>query len=217
MKMYFVKTPRFFQRLFPALTWQIPTKEKSLFLTFDDGPTPHITPWVLRQLAKYEAKASFFMLGENAARYPHIYHKVKEAGHSIGSHGYKHLSGWNTDDEEYFRNATKCNRQLSTTLFRPPYGRLKPKQVNFLAQRYRIIMWDVLSGDFDSKITPDQCLSNVLQHAESGSIVVFHDSAKARENLYYSLPKVLEYFAARSYTFKALTASAGVKSKLKSA
>ncbi len=209
--MYFIKTPRFFQKLFPSLTWKIPTKEKVLFLSFDDGPIPQITPWVLRQLAKYDAKATFFMVGENAAKYPHLYHKVKEAGHAIGNHSYNHLSGWVTDNPLYFRNVAKCARQISTKLFRPPYGRLKPKQIQHLSERYRIIMWDVLSADFDPAVSQKQCFENVIHHAEPGSIIVFHDNKKAKENLYFALPKVLEYFSTKGYVFRALEDPATAK------
>ena len=215
--MYFIKTPRFFQKLFPKLTWKIPTVDKKLYLTFDDGPIPQITPWVLRQLAKYDAKATFFMVGENAANYPHLYHKVKEDGHAIGSHSYNHLSGWITENSTYYRNVAKCARQLSTKLYRPPYGRMRPKQANHLSGLYRIVMWDVLSGDFDTDISPKQCLQNVLDHAEAGSIIVFHDNIKAKERLYYALPKVLKHYTDLGYRFEVLQESVIQKTKLKSA
>ena len=203
--MYFVKTPRIIQEMFPGFIWNIPSAgHKTLYLTFDDGPTPHITNWVLKQLAEYDAKASFFCVGEQIAKHPHIMKKVREQGHAVGSHTYAHESGWATDHHAYMRSARKTARMIDSDLFRPPFGRVKPSQAKALNEQFRVVMWDVMSGDFDASITPDQCFHNVADRAESGSIIVFHDSVKARKNLFYTLPKVLEHFTKLGYSFEPL-------------
>lgn len=202
--MYLVKTPKFIQELFPNFTWKIPAKEKVLYLTFDDGPIPDVTPWVVEQLAQYDAKATFFCVGNNIAKHPEVFEQVKAAGHSIGNHTYNHLNGWSSDNLPYFHNIRHCANLTKTILFRPPYGKLRPRQTQFLLRHYRIVMWDVLSGDFDPNITEEQCLLNVTGNVEPGSIVVFHDSLKAEEKLRYALPKALAYFAEQGYRFEAL-------------
>ena len=202
--MYFIKSPQFVRNLFPNFTWQIPTDEKRLFLTFDDGPVADVTPWVLRTLSDYDAKATFFCVGDNIRKYPQIFAQIREEGHSVGNHTFNHLNGWATENIPYFHNVRHCATLVNSELFRPPYGRLKPKQAQFLQRHYRVVMWDVLSGDFDPAISPQQCFKNVANHAEPGSIVVFHDSLKARERLEYALPKVLEHFSALGYRFEAL-------------
>ncbi len=202
--MYLVKTPRFIQNLFPNFTWKIPTKEKVLYLTFDDGPIPEVTPWVLEQLDKFNAKGTFFCVGENVEKNPNVFEQVKEAGHSVGNHTYSHLNGWGEDNIPYFHNVRRCAGLVKSELFRPPYGRLMPKQIQFLQRHYRIIMWDVLSGDFDQNLSREQCLKNVLTHAKAGSVVVFHDSLKAKDRLEYVLPKVLKHFVQKGYRFEAL-------------
>ncbi len=203
--MYLVKTPRFIQELFPHFTWKIPSTEKELYLTFDDGPIPEVTPWVLDQLAEYRAKATFFCVGDNIEKHPDVFQEVVRQGHALGNHTYHHLNGWASDNLAYFHNVRHCATQVNSVLFRPPYGRLKPKQAQFLSRNYRIVMWDVLSGDFDQQLTPEQCLANVLNHAGAGSIVVFHDSTKAMPRLQYTLPRVLEHFAAAGFKFRTLS------------
>ena len=202
--MYLVKTPRVIQNLFPNFTWKVPTDEKIIYLTFDDGPNPDVTPWVLEQLATYNAKATFFSIGENVKQFPEVFQQVTEAGHTTGNHTYNHVSGWASDNIPFFHNARRCARLVNSTLFRPPFGRLKPKQAQFIQRHYRIVMWDVLSGDFDQNITKEKCLKNVIKNAEKGSIIVFHDSAKAKDKLQYVLPKVLAHFAAQGYIFEQL-------------
>ena len=203
--MYLTRTPHFIQNLFPNFIWRIPNSEKKIFLTFDDGPIPEITPWVLDQLDQYNAKATFFCVGENVIKHPNILHKVIKRGHSIGSHTNNHLSGWGTENVPYFHNVRRGATLVKSALFRPPYGRLKPSQLPFLMRHYYIIMWDVLSGDFDTKLTKERCLQNVLQHTSSGSIIVFHDSLKAKEKMMYSLPVVLSEFTAKGYQFEAIS------------
>lgn len=202
--MYLVKTPKFIQNLFPILTWRIPTAEKVLYLTFDDGPIPDITPWVLDTLKQYDAKGTFFCVGENAAQHPEVLDQVISEGHSIGNHTHQHLNGWATENIPYFHNVRKCAKLIPSNLFRPPYGRISPKQAQFLQRHYRVVMWDVLSGDFDQSLAPEQCLNNVVSKAGPGSIVVFHDSLKSEKNLKYALPRVLEYFSGQGYRFEAL-------------
>jgi peptidoglycan/xylan/chitin deacetylase (PgdA/CDA1 family) len=202
--MYLVKTPKFIQELFPNFTWRIPSQEKVLYLTFDDGPIPEVTPWVLEQLAAYNAKATFFCVGENIQQHPKVFQQVVDAGHAIGSHTFNHMNGWITDNLPYFHNVRHAANLTKTVLFRPPYGKLRRRQTQFLLRHYRIVMWDILSGDFDPSISKEQCLNNVTRHAEPGSIVVFHDSLKAKDKLQYALPRALAYFAEQGYRFEAL-------------
>ncbi len=206
--MYLVKTPYFIQNLFPNFTWKIPTQEKVIYLTFDDGPIPSVTPWVLDQLEKYDAKATFFCVGDNVRKYPDVFKQVKQAGHSVGNHTFNHLNGWGTENIPYFHNVRRCANLVKSELFRPPYGRLLPSQAQFLQRHYRVVMWDVLSGDFDPKISEEQCFMNVINNADNGSIVVFHDSLKAQEKLEYVLPKVLKYFHEEGFRFESLEAGA---------
>ncbi len=203
--MYLVKTPQVIQSLFPNFTWRIPSTEPVLYLTFDDGPIPEVTPWVLEELAHYEAKATFFCVGDNIRKYPDIFEQIKAEGHSVGNHTFNHLDGWNTDNIPYFHNVRHGASLTGSELFRPPYGRLRPRQAQFLQRHYRIIMWDVLSGDFDPATSEEQCLDNVIDNAQPGSIIVFHDSLKAMEKLQYVLPLVLEYFSTQGYAFESLS------------
>ena len=199
--MYLVKTPHFIQNLFPNYTWRIPTQEKVLYLTFDDGPIPTVTPWVLEQLEAFQARATFFCVGDNIRKHPEVFEQVVASGHAVGNHTFNHLNGWQTENISYFHNVRHCANLAHSVLFRPPYGRLKPKQAQFLQRHYRIVMWDVLSGDFDPKLSEEQCLANVVNNAEEGSIVVFHDSLKAEDKLRNVLPKVLQHFTDQGYVF----------------
>ena len=202
--MYLVKTPRLIQSLIPNYTWSIPTDEKVMYLTFDDGPIPEITPWVLETLKKFNAKATFFCVGDNVNKNPTVFQQVLADGHAIGNHTFSHINGWNSDNIPYFHDVRHCAKLVKSTLFRPPYGRLTPKQTQFLTRHYDIVMWDVLSGDFDQDISKEDCLKNVISAAKRGSIIVFHDSLKAAERMMYALPRVLEYFAAKGYRFEHL-------------
>lgn len=202
--MYLVKTPTFIQKIFPSFLWRKQGTEKVIYLTFDDGPIPDVTPWVLQQLAKYEAKGTFFCVGDNVQKHPDIFAEIKSKGHSVGNHTMHHLNGWTQDNLTYFHDTRHCARLVNSTLFRPPYGRLKPKQASFLQRHYNIIMWDVLSGDFDTKLNGKECLKNVLKHTEAGSIIVFHDSIKAFPRLEYVLPRVLAHYAKMGYKFEAI-------------
>ena len=197
-----VKTNRFVKTIFPNYIWDIPNNEKKIYLTFDDGPIPEITEWTLAQLKTHNAKATFFCIGDNIQKHPEIFKKVIENGHAIGNHTFNHLKGWETSLEDYIENTKKCsetmvNCQLNTEhcqLFRPPYGKIKPSQAKTLRKLgYKIIMWDIISMDFDQIISTEECLNNVLKNIESGSIIVFHDSVKAWKNLEYVLPKTLVF------------------------
>jgi peptidoglycan/xylan/chitin deacetylase (PgdA/CDA1 family) len=202
--MYLVHTPQYVQALFPGLIWKMPVDQKHIYLTFDDGPIPEVTPWVLETLKSYHAKATFFCVGENVRKHGDIYQQLMDEGHGVGNHTQNHLSGWATENISYFHNIRHCARVVQSELFRPPYGKLKPSQIQFLQRHYRIIMWDVLSGDFDRDIKPEECFQNVVQNTGAGSIVVFHDSLKSEANLRYALPKVLDHFTKAGFSFTAL-------------
>lgn len=208
MKPYWIKTHFIIKKLFPNLIWDIPNKEKKIYLTFDDGPTPEITQWVLAELEKHHAKATFFCIGKNITAHPEIFNTIIEKGHSIGNHTYNHLNGWKTKTEHYIENSLLCENNISnlqSKLFRPPYGKITAAQAKELRQLgYKIIMWDVLSADFDQTISPEKCLDNVLKNTQSGSIIVFHDSVKAYKNLEYVLPRALDYLTKNNYSFEKL-------------
>lgn len=206
--MYLTTSPWFLRVFYPQFVWGIPTKEKNIYLTFDDGPHETATPFVLNELKKHNAKATFFCIGKNVAEYPDIFYQIISDGHSVGNHTFNHLNGWKTGDDVYVENILKADKLFKTNLFRPPYGRMKKSQYQRLkAQGSRlktVVMWSVLSGDFDIHLSPEKCLSNVIYSAKSGSIIVFHDSTKAFERMSYALPRVLEYFTSKGYSFKAI-------------
>jgi len=215
MKLYWIKTNLFIKKIFPNYIWNIPNAENKIYLTFDDGPTPVITEWVLEKLKKHQAKATFFCIGKNIDNHPEIFHKIINEGHSTGNHTYNHLKGWNTSTEDYLDNIALCQSKIydlnsaicnqQPPLFRPPYGKIKKSQSQKLQQLgYKIIMWDVLSADFDQTISPEKCLNNVLQNVEAGSVIVFHDSVKAFPNLEYTLPKILLILKERGFAFSAI-------------
>ncbi|WP_231491234.1 polysaccharide deacetylase family protein [Pedobacter sp. Leaf170] len=205
--MYLVKSPLLLKWYYPSLLWNKSRKEKVIYLTFDDGPIPNVTDFVLKTLKAFNAKATFFCIGDNISKHPEVFQRVKNDGHAIGNHTFNHLKGWITNDETYIQNALKCQTLTQTNLFRPPYGRIKKSQIANLKSQIanlEIVMWDVLSGDFDIKLPPEKCYQNVIKHTQNGSIIVFHDSLKAFDRLEYALPKVLSYFADRGFTFSTL-------------
>jgi peptidoglycan/xylan/chitin deacetylase (PgdA/CDA1 family) len=205
--MYFVKTPLLLKALYPNLIWDTGINTRCIYLTFDDGPIPIVTPFVLNILKQYNAKATFFCIGDNVRKHPGIFEEVKSDGHAIGNHTFNHLKGWKTEDETYLDNFLQADKLLNTKLFRPPYGRIKRSQVKLLQNAkpgLKVIMWSVLSGDFDIDLKPEKCLQNVLKNVDNGSIVLFHDSLKAFPRLEYVLPKAMEQWSKEGFTFNPL-------------
>ncbi|WCT11528.1 polysaccharide deacetylase family protein [Mucilaginibacter jinjuensis] len=205
--MYLVKTPWLLKQFYSGLLWNEDRDKRIIYLTFDDGPIPVVTPFVLKILKQYQAKATFFCIGDNIRKHPDVFEQVKADGHAIGNHTFHHLKGWKTEDNIYIKDMQACQELTQSNLFRPPYGRIKKSQAKTLQNLYpnlKIIMWDVLSGDFDMSLEPERCLKNVVKHTENGSIVVFHDSLKAFNRLEYVLPRAMEYWSKEGYQFKIL-------------
>ena len=205
--MYPVKTPWLVKQLYPNLLWNNDRNQRCIYVTFDDGPIPIVTPFVLNILKQYDAKATFFCIGDNVRKHPDIFQQVKNAGHSIANHTFNHLKGWKTEDKTYLDNFLKADELLHANLFRPPYGLIKRSQIKLFQQArpgLKIVMWDVLSGDFDQKLKPEACLQNVLKHTLNGSIVLFHDSVKAFDRLEYVLPRAMEEWSREGYEFASL-------------
>jgi peptidoglycan/xylan/chitin deacetylase (PgdA/CDA1 family) len=189
------------ERLLPTTTWSFPDKTKEIFLTFDDGPVPETTPWLLNLLDQYDAKATFFLIGKNVEKNPDLYKEIIQRGHAVGNHTYSHVSGWKLGFRKYIDDIKLARKYINSDLFRPPYGKITPLQLNYLKRRFNIIFWDVLSADYNTKITGEKCLINVLSKYKDGSIIVFHDSVKAHKNLSYTLPLVLDHFKNLEYKF----------------
>ncbi len=188
----YIKPPKIIRKIFPSLVWEMPPSNE-VYLTFDDGPTPSVTEEVLGWLAEYEAKATFFCLGKNAEMYPELFARIVSEGHRIGNHTYSHQKGWRMSLEDYLEDVEFANRLLHTDLFRPPYGQITTMQAQRLSEHYNLIMWDVLSQDYNRQISPSLCLRNVTKHVRGGSIVAFHDSLKSYRNMSYALPRTLEF------------------------
>ncbi len=202
MNWYWIKTNSIIKRVFSNYVWDIPTMDKKVYLTFDDGPTPEITSWILDQLKQYEAQATFFCIGNNIQKHPEIFDSIIQNGHAIGNHTFNHYKGWKTKTVDYIENVFLCEVLINqnTKLFRPPYGKIKKSQAKILIELgFKIIMWDVLSADFDTTISPEKCLNNVLKNISPGSIIVFHDSVKAFKNLEYALPRTLQFLKDNDY------------------
>lgn len=186
-----IKPPKFIRRMMPDLIWEI-EDDNGVFLTFDDGPTPGITEWILATLAKYNAKATFFVLGKNVELYPDLYQKILDAGHKVGNHTYSHQKGWGMPLERYLEDVDFAGDIIHSELFRPPYARVTPSQMRAVAKRYKIVMWDIVSRDYNRSLSREGCLRNVTKYLTAGSIVVFHDSEKSFKNMSYALPRTLE-------------------------
>jgi len=210
-----VKTPEIVASIFNSFRWHFSRNIKDIYLTFDDGPLAETTPWVLKQLKKYNAKATFFCIGDNVNKYPTVFDEIINEGHRIGNHTLNHLNGFKTKTIIYIENVenahnilTNINPRFSNNkplLFRPPYGKIRPKQTKILKEKgYEIVLWDVLSRDFDIKLKGKNCVENVINNTQNGSIIVFHDSLKASERLYFTLPKILEYYSKEGYSFKTI-------------
>lgn len=218
--MYLVKSPLLLKWFYSSLIWNKSRSEKIVYLTFDDGPIPNVTDFVLNTLKTFKIKATFFCIGDNIIKHPEIFERVKNDGHGVGNHTFNHLNGWQTDDDTYINNVLKCQDLTQSNLFRPPFGRIKKSQIRKLEDQslklranpqlitqnpqLQIIMWDVLSGDFDTQISPSHCYRNVIKNTKNGSIIVFHDSLKAFGRLQFALPRTLNYLIAQGYQFGTL-------------
>ena len=205
------KVPKIIKKIFYNQVWDIPNAEKKIYLTFDDGPSPQITEWVLNLLEKENIKATFFCIGNNIKEHPEIFKMIITSGHSVGNHTFNHLKGWKTSEEEYIKNVDLCKMEMDNSLtensilFRPPYGKIRPSQSKTLRKKgYKIIMWDVLSKDYDSNTSPEECLKH-LKKTKTGSIIVFHDSLKAWKNLEYTLPKAIAFLKSEGFLFDRIT------------
>ncbi|MBA3898682.1 MAG: polysaccharide deacetylase family protein [Bacteroidetes bacterium] len=206
------RPPYLLRLVYQQFIWRLSVSEKAVYLTFDDGPHPEITPWVLEQLKLFNAKATFFLVGKNAAQYPEIVKQILAEGHSIGNHTFSHLNGWKNPATTYIGNIRACDEYVyHAKLFRPPYGKIKTSQAKEILGNYKIIMWDVLSRDYDQLISPGRCLKIVKELTRNGSVIVFHDSKKAELNLRFALPKALLYLAKKGFEFKAIDSTACFK------
>jgi peptidoglycan/xylan/chitin deacetylase (PgdA/CDA1 family) len=215
--MYLIKAPFWIRWVYPQLLWRLPTQEKVIYLSFDDGPHESATDFVLDQLKAYQAKACFFCIGKNVVKHPEIYQRILDEGHQVGNHTQHHMNGWENSEAAYLQEVAAASEHIQSPLFRPPYGRIKRSAISkvkaLLNERYlnmgasEIVMWDVLSGDFDTQISGETCFQNVIKHAGPGSIIVFHDSTKAWERMSYALPKVLQHFSALGYRFKTISSN----------
>ena len=211
MSFYWIKTNALIKTFFPNYIWDIPNKNNCVYLTFDDGPTPEITEWVLKLLKEEKITATFFCIGKNILASPDLLKQIIEDGHAVGNHTHNHYNGWKTTEAIYLENTKKCDAIITTNtgkqsqLFRPPYGKIKRGQAKKIKELgYKIIMWDVLSADFDHQIAPEKCLHNVISTVKPGSIIVFHDSLKASKNLKYTLPKAIDYLKQKGFTFETI-------------
>ena len=212
MNFNWVKTNKWIKKVFNNLVWDIPNSDKKIYLTFDDGPIPEVTEWVLDILKTEDVKATFFCIGDNIRKHPEVYKRILSEGHQTGNHTFNHLNGWKTETNRYIDNFKLCETEIlklnaeHSFLFRPPYGKIKPIQSNRIRQLgYKIIMWDVLSYDFDSTISTEKCLENVISNTEQGSIIVFHDSLKAEKNLKYALPKAIQILKNKGFVFDVIS------------
>lgn len=207
MRKYFVKTPWWLKKIYPQRVWCIDNAKKNIYLSFDDGPHPVATPFILDELKKYNAKATFFCIGKNVTAHPEIYKRILNEGHKTGNHTNNHLNGWQTSNDTYLSDATECAKIVESDLFRPPYGKLRSSQAKDIGKAIgktaaKIVMWDVLSGDFDETLSKENCLKNVIGNTGPGSIVVFHDSGKAWEKMSFVLPQILSHFTKQGYFFE---------------
>lgn len=201
--MFIEQPPLLYRILFPEAVWRIKRKKRRVvYLTFDDGPIPEVTPWVLDTLDHYGVKATFFMVGENVARNPHLFEEIKRRGHSYGNHTMNHLQGFKEQLIRYMRNITEANELIESPLFRPPHGLMRWSQARAIKDHYNIIMYDLVTRDYSRKLTGEQVLANVKRYTRNGSIIVFHDSLKAQSNLQYALPRAIEWIKAQGYEFE---------------
>lgn len=204
--MFIEQPPWFFRALYPKAIFRMSPDEKAVYLTFDDGPIPEVTPWVLELLDKYGIKATFFMVGDNIRKHPDVFRMVVDRGHRIGNHTFNHIRGFEYLSKNYLANTDKANEVMHTDLFRPPHGHMTSLQYATLKRHYKIIMWDLVTRDYSKKMRPPQVLANVMRYARNGSIITFHDSLKSwnNGNLPYALPRAIEFLKEEGYAFKVL-------------
>jgi peptidoglycan-N-acetylglucosamine deacetylase len=201
---YLVKTPWWLKKLYPGCLWDMPVKEKTLYLSFDDGPHPTITAFVLEQLKKFNAKATFFCIGENVAKYPEIFQELIDEGHAVGNHTFRHINGWKSKNTEYNDDIKKADEYIHSPLFRPPYGRINRSQLNRIIHdenQMSVVMWNILAGDWDPSLDPVTCFERIKKKISEGDIIVFHESEKAWDKMSYSLPRLLECYSSKGFVF----------------
>lgn len=201
---FLVRPPLILRQLYPGTVWRMDKTQKTIYLTFDDGPIPELTPWVLDTLKQYDVKATFFCVGDNVVKHPDIFKRILDEGHQVGNHTFNHLKGWQTDTKTYLQNVERCQEYTQTDLFRPPYGRIKKSQLMEINSHYRVVFWDVLTHDYDRNLSPKKCLDNALKYTRNGSIIVFHDNVKAQKNLKFALPQYIELTLKLNYKFAIL-------------
>ena len=200
--MFIEQVPGFVRNMFPKALWRMNPDEKAVYLTFDDGPIPVITPWVVDLLGHYGIKATFFMVGDNVRKHPKEYKLVVDAGHRVGNHTFNHLKGLFTDTREYIENVEKADALIHSNLFRPPHGILRRSQYKELSKRYQFVMWDLVTRDYSKRLSGEEVLANVKKYVRNGSIITFHDSLRSEENLKYALPRAIEWLLEQGYEFK---------------
>ncbi len=199
-----VRPPALLRSLYPGAIWRMPKSSKTIYLTFDDGPVPGVTDEVIRFLDQYQIKATFFCVGDNVRKHPDLYRLLLKSGHAVGNHTFHHVDGWQTSGFSYLREVAMCAEIVPSKLFRPPYGRMRRSQFKALKREYKVVMWDVLSRDFDTSIGQEECLQNTIHHTRAGSVIVFHDSLKAKERLMYALPRYIEQMLSEGFRFEVL-------------
>lgn len=199
------QTPDFIRKLIPGAVWRLPQKEKTVYLTFDDGPIPEVTPWVLDLLRKYNIKATFFCVGDNVRKHPEVFKMLVSAGHSVGNHTFNHLQGFKVKSDKYVENVELADAYIRSNLFRPPHGHLRIRQGTRLSKKFRFVMWDVITRDYNRKLSGEYVLNVVKRYVRNGSIIVFHDSIKAEKNMKYALPRAIEFLLSEGYKFEKIT------------
>lgn len=199
-----VSPPGTLRALYPQCSWNLPNPENKIYLTFDDGPTPELLPFILKTLDEFNVKATFFCVGENICKHPHLFETLLEK-HVAGNHTFNHMNGWKNANYTYYKNIKRFDEVYQSDLFRPPYGRISRTQAKHISKKYRIIMWDVLSYDYSARTSPKKCLRNVVKNTKSGSIIVFHDNKKAKKNLTYALPRAIEQLLSKGFIFDVIT------------
>lgn len=199
-----VSPPKTLRALYPQCFWSLPNTQNKIYLTFDDGPTPELLPFILETLERYKVRATFFCVGDNIRKHPALFEQMLEK-HVVGNHTYNHMNGWKNANYAYYHNIKKFDELYKSPLFRPPYGRISRTQARHISKKYRIIMWDVLSYDYSKHVTPRKCLANVIKHVKSGSVIVFHDNKKAAKNITYALPRSIEYLLSKGFIFDVIT------------